>query len=119
MSPKRAEDGPGPLPARLFEFFMRCSCVRQPKGERRTDEPATYKKGWEVRLVLDDLDELTEARRLLARMRLRPGRPYRKGRKWVQPIYGRRAVEAFGTDVEEPRPRAADRRASRPAILPR
>ncbi len=102
MSPKSGDDGRRPLPPRLFEFFMRCSSVRQPKAERRAEEPSTYKKGWELRLVLEDLDELEEARRLLSRIRLKPGRPYRKGRKWVLPIYGREAVAAFAVEVEEP-----------------
>ncbi|MBL8861469.1 MAG: hypothetical protein JNK02_05600 [Planctomycetes bacterium] len=85
----------GALPARLRTLFERNACVRMPDPGRLDEGYQVYKKGWEVRLVLEDDGELDDARRLLDQAGFRPGKPYRKGLKWIQPVYGREAVERF------------------------
>ena len=83
------------LPVRLRVYYLRNGCVRTPQPSRLLEGHQTYKKGWEVRLVLEDVAEVTDARRLLQRAGFGPGRPYCKGAKWIQPVYGRDAVERF------------------------
>jgi hypothetical protein len=56
-----------------------------------------------VRLVVDSPEALEEARKLLVSVGLRPGTPYPKLRKFVQPIYGRDAVMDFRKWVREVR----------------
>jgi len=63
---------------------------------RRTDESSdAYKKGYEVRLIVADAHELAAVRRALEAAGFRPGRPFKKGRRIAQPVYGRQAVDAF------------------------
>lgn len=80
---------------RLGLYFLHRGCIRRPKSERLDEGYDAYKKGWEVRLVVDSSEELTDVRRALQTVGLEQGRPYAKSRKWVQPVYGRRAVESF------------------------
>ena len=81
--------------ARLASFYRRNSCLRVPDSARLAEGHRVYKKGCELRLILEDARELAEARRLLAAAGFRPGRPYRKGPRWVQPLYGHEAVARF------------------------
>ncbi len=81
--------------ARLAQLFERNGYVRLPHEERRRELGSKYEKGWEVRLVLNTQSELDEVRPLLERMGLKPGRPVKKSNQWVQPIYGKQAVDLF------------------------
>jgi hypothetical protein len=81
--------------ALLVGLFLRNGYVRSPSETRRDREGREYKKGYEVRLVLNTREELAQARRLLAQAGLRAGRPFAKHRRIVQPIYGREALERF------------------------
>ena len=80
---------------RLAELHSRNGCFRVPSARNLDERPWTYKKGWEVRIVVDDQDALGEVQALLERVGLRPGTPYAKHQKIVQPVYGRGAVLAF------------------------
>ncbi len=79
--------------ARLRAVLNKNGCVRMPSAARIPEGHADYKKGWEVRIVVDTRRELSEVRRLLKALKLLPGKPYVKGPRWVQPIYGRLAVQ--------------------------
>lgn len=81
--------------ARLVRFYLRNGCVRAPRADRLPDGHETYKKGWEIRLMLESRQELAEIRRLLAATGLPKRRPYKKRKQWVQPIYGLEAVKRF------------------------
>lgn len=83
------------VPARLLEIYMRNGYARTPNAERRTREKALYKKGWEIRLVLKNENELAEVRRLLRQAGIEPGRPFMKSKQWVQPLYGKEVAEKF------------------------
>ncbi|MBL8859707.1 MAG: hypothetical protein JNL28_14470 [Planctomycetes bacterium] len=83
------------LPRRLVQLFARNGYTRGPSFARVDEGHQFYKKGWEVRLVLRDRTELDEARRLLERAGLRPGKVFQKHQSWIQPVYGRTAVERF------------------------
>jgi hypothetical protein len=80
---------------RLARFFRRNGYLRMPNPARRKEERSKYKKGYEVRLVLRSEGELEEARELLVQTGFKPARPFRKVRRLIQPIYGKRAVEQF------------------------
>jgi len=82
----------------LPETFQRNGYFRVPDFDKRKRLGTRYKKGWEVRLVLTSEDELEEARHLLAKAGLTAGRPFAKHNRWVQPVYGKEAVEFFAGD---------------------
>jgi hypothetical protein len=80
-------------------LIRRNSYVRIPNTDRRHAQKTRYKKGWEIRLVLKDEDELMEARRLIERAGFPVARAFRKEKQLVQPVYGKAAFEAFGIDT--------------------
>lgn len=82
--------------ARLAGLFRRNGYVRWQNADRLEDEGyAVYKKGDEVRLVVDTRAELAEVRRLLRAAGFKRSKPFRKARQYRQPIYGRREVARF------------------------
>lgn len=74
--------------------------IRQPNPDRQNEGYHQYKKGWEVRLVFDDLQKLELGRGLLAEIGFKLGRPFRKHTQWIQPLYGRVAVAQFLSEVQ-------------------
>lgn len=80
----------------LAESFERHGYVRQQDERRRRREGcAQYKKGDEIRIVVETKRELASLRKALERASFSPGKPFEKGRRWCQPIYGRVAVGRF------------------------
>jgi hypothetical protein len=80
----------------LAAFFRRNGYVRRQNEKRlNTEGWSQYKKGDEVRLVVNSQPDLAQVRRLLRQAGFKLGRPFAKGRQTVQPIYGRQAVERF------------------------
>jgi len=80
----------------LGELFATRGYVRRfSKDLREKLGSDHYKKGSEVRLVLDSQAQLNQARRLLKSVGLEPGRPFSKHTRIVQPIYGQAAVAWF------------------------
>lgn len=93
------------LPLRLVKqlavFFNRNGYIRWQDADRVAEEGwRIYKKGDEVRLVAHTTSELFKIRRLLREAGFNPGRPFRKGRQWRQPIYGKREVARFLAMIE-------------------
>ncbi len=80
---------------RLARFFRRNAYCRRPDSTRQQKGRRSYHKGWEVRLVLKDEDEVALVCALIRKVGFNPGRPFRKGRKWIVPVYGQEAVESF------------------------
>lgn len=81
---------------RLAHLYHRNGYARLPKPERREKEGSqSYKKGWEVRLVARDEEELAELHNLLEQMDFEPGSPFDKARQIVLPLYGRTSVQRF------------------------
>lgn len=79
-------------------IFRRGGYVRSADLAKRKERGSErYKKGYEVRFVLDTESELKDVRRLLKAAGYKPGKPFEKHAKIVQPVYGRVAVEAFRT----------------------
>jgi hypothetical protein len=95
-SPRKAnKKQKDPLLARLVSYFERSGYVRMPQRDRLKEGYRSYKKGWEVRFVVNDERELAELRLLIEGLELVPGNPYNKGARIVQPVYGKQAVELF------------------------
>jgi hypothetical protein len=51
--------------------------------------------GYEIRIGAPSKRELAGVRRAISATGLQPGKPFDKRGNWVQPIYGRDAVERF------------------------
>ncbi len=66
-----------------------------PDPLRRKAEGQAYKKGYEIRLVANNQGDLNIIRGLLRDSGFNTANPYFKRNGWVQPIYGREAVERF------------------------
>jgi hypothetical protein len=81
--------------AELLRWFERGGYIRCCDPKRRVREGDAYKKGYEVRFVLDSEKNLQEVRRLLTAAGIRPGKPFRKHQRYVQPVYGRSTVGWF------------------------
>ncbi len=80
----------------LAAFIGRNGYFRLPNSARREREGhQVYKKGYEVRLVAGSKSELRQIRSLLRRAGFSVAKPYAKAQQWVQPVYGRQAVERF------------------------
>lgn len=96
----------------LVEFYRRNGYMRVPNEALREDAPREYKKGYEIRLIAKSQRELTAMRRLIRQVDLRPGKPFSKHKQWVQPIYGRDAMDLFTTwlDQSENKPKARTQR---------
>ena len=83
-------------PRRLLRDVFRTNAhMRIPNRERREEEGSSYKKGYEVRLVVTTLREAAQIRRSLKEVGLKGGKPFKKAKQWVQPVYGQAAVEYF------------------------
>ncbi len=80
----------------LLEFFDKNGCVRCPDlNLRKKAGCMNYKKGWEVRLTAKTDKELDLIRNLLDEVGLKKGKPFKKEKSNIQPIYGKQAVEWF------------------------
>lgn len=85
----------------LVRFFHRNGYLRRPNLERRKAESRTYKMGYEIRLVAFTKRELADLRRAIRKVGLRPGTPFVKVQRWIQPIYGRDAMDQFVAWLDE------------------
>ena len=71
------------------------SIVRSGERKRLEEEGQTYKKGYEVRLVVSTLREAAQIRKSLKEVGLKGGKPFKKAKQWAQPVYGQAAVKYF------------------------
>lgn len=80
----------------LLEYFDKNGCVRCPDSNLRKKAGCmNYKKGWEVRLTAKTDEELNLIGKLLNEVGLKKGKPFKKGKTSIQPIYGKQAVGWF------------------------
>jgi len=79
----------------LAQYFYRNGYVRSANLKRRKEDKQNYRKGDEVRLVAGSELELTNMRSLLDIAGFKAGRPFVKGRQFIQAMYGREAVARF------------------------
>ena len=75
-------------------FSQKNGYIRYPdKGRIEKEGGQRYKKGQELRFVAESYNELAELRGLLRKAGFRVCNPFDKGRRLIQPVYGRNAVE--------------------------
>lgn len=87
---------PATVARQLARFYARTGFVRNQNRQRFKHEGTDrYKKGDEVRLIVDSLDELTHVQELLDRAGFKVSRPFQKRSQYCQPLYGRQAVARF------------------------
>lgn len=79
----------------LALYFAEAGYVRTPNPVRLSEGSQIYRKGWEVRLVVDTPEELDEVRNALELVGFRLARPFLKAGRHVQPVYGADAVDWF------------------------
>jgi hypothetical protein len=83
------------MKAKLVLYFRRNGCIRVPNEKRQKKEGQDYKKGYEVRFTSFTKKELRFIRYLLRRKRFSLGASYEKGKRFVQPVYGRENLRRF------------------------
>lgn len=80
----------------LATIFQESGYMRRRSAELAEElGPYGYKKGDEVRLVVNSQAELRRVRALLKTVGLTPGKAFQKHARWVQPLYGAEAVQFF------------------------
>lgn len=84
----------------LVQLIERNSYFRLPNEDRRKEEETNYRKGWELRLVVDNESEVEAAMRSIASSGLKAGRPFKKWSRWVIPLYGQKVVEVVQAGVD-------------------
>ena len=80
---------------KLKGIFQRNGYIRVPSEARRKMGRQAYKKGYEVRLVAKDAEELLSIRLALTQIGFKPGKPFAKRSQTIQPVYGKKVVEFF------------------------
>ncbi len=68
-------------------------CFRVANTELRRTKGQEYKKGYEARFVVKTEEELADIQQLLNRAGIKFGKPYAKGKQFVQPVYGKMQLE--------------------------
>ncbi len=84
-----------PEPSTLTDYIRANSYARVPDETRQEEGWSAYKKGYELRIVVKTQDDLKHVRRLLQEANIKPGKAYRKAQQWVQPVYGKQAVNSL------------------------
>jgi hypothetical protein len=92
----KKKEPPDPTMDELVQFYRRNGYLRLPDEDRQQSEgPRNYKKGYEIRFVAMSKKELATIRRLLKTAGFKPGNPFPKVHRYVQPVYGREATVRF------------------------
>ncbi len=65
----------------------------------RESKKQKYKKGFEVRIVVEDDTEYQELIQALCICDITAGRPYAHHSYWIVPIYGKKQVEWFEEEI--------------------
>lgn len=76
----------------LADYVRANSYARMPNPDRQDEGYGSYKKGYELRIVVRSQDDIRKLRRLLNEQGITAGKAFRKAQQWVVPVYGRNAV---------------------------
>ena len=94
-------------PANLAEYLRANSYARVPNAARQEEGYESYKKGYELRIVVKSQLDLKKVQSLLRKQGITPGKAFRKAQQWVLPVYGKDAVKTLLK--YKPRPRKKQR----------
>jgi hypothetical protein len=70
-------------------------CVRKPVTDLRKITISNYKKGYEVRISINDIEEVKTLKDILRKKHITFGNPYKKHKRIILPIYGKENTKAF------------------------
>ena len=70
-------------------------CIRKPDIIRRSKEKADYRKGYETRISINDIEEVKILKTILRKKDITTGNPYKKHKRIILPIYGKENTTAF------------------------
>jgi len=70
-------------------------CIRKPIYKRRKLLKSDYKKGYETRISIKDIDEVRMMKSILIMKCITSGKPYKKHKRYILPIYGEEKTTAF------------------------
>ncbi|MBI3194153.1 MAG: hypothetical protein HYZ34_06775 [Ignavibacteriae bacterium] len=91
----------------LKEVFLRSEDVRTPDKKLQTTQGTQkYKKGYEIRLTVYSADELESVKKKLRLYNVTYGKPFKKARRFIIPIYGKDTVKRFLLMMREKKHRA-------------
>jgi hypothetical protein len=76
-------------------------CERVPNYKRRENEKSEYKKGYEIRISLKDIEEIRKIKAILNGKEIGTGKPYGKNKRMVLPIYGFKNTEEFRKTIKK------------------
>jgi hypothetical protein len=95
----------------LARYYLRNGVLRVPNPKRCRTKPQKrkYHKGYEIRLVAFDYQELVEIRRALRAAEFTHGQPFDKVGRRVVPVYGKEQVERLLALVAESQKRKSSR----------
>ena len=63
-------------------------CLRTPDIRRILKEKADYRKGYEIRISINDIEEVKTLKAILKKKDITTGNPYKKHKRIILPIYG-------------------------------
>lgn len=72
----------------LAEFVRGNSYTRVPSPKRMKEGRGSYKKGYEIRIIVKTWAESRLVRKLLRQDGISPGAAFRKAGRWAVPVYG-------------------------------
>ena len=80
----------------IARLFLHNGYKRIASSERKEGHGAAYKKGHELRFVLDRGEDPEELTGMLASLGISAGKPYHRSQRaqqWIVPVYGKDPVE--------------------------
>jgi hypothetical protein len=70
-------------------------CIRKPVLDIRKITISNYKKGYETRISINDIEEVKILKAILIKNNITFGNPYKNNNKMILPLYGKKNTEAF------------------------
>lgn len=86
---------------KLGWYFLRNGYLRLPNEKLRKERGGDYRKGYEIRFVANNKNELKEIRSLLKEANFKPGKHFEKFNQFVLPVYGKESFFRFKSLLAE------------------
>jgi hypothetical protein len=74
-------------------------CIRKPVTDLSKITISNYKKGYEVRISINDIEEVKILKDILRKKHITFGNPYNKHKRTILPIYGKENTSAFANII--------------------
>lgn len=86
---------------KLGGYFLRNGYLRLPNEKLEKERAGDYRKGYEIRFVANNKNELKEIKSLLKEADLKPGKHFEKFNQFVLPVYGKESFFRFKSLLAE------------------